>query len=262
MPTLPLTERAAMARGIAASRVSSVLSGVRPGQRTGVAVRSAATIPARTSGGRLAHAATKQARSASGGAWPPPASGRDAGGTGPRAGPPVRPRPAPRLAPGAVSAAPGAARSSESAYSPGDSASARGFDSPRLHSIADTGHCVACTAAWRLSLAGTRFPSTSTACSVVPRAADSRHVASGDGVPNAVFLAASSCESPAPRPALKRHSSGNPSLGSITPRSVYRLRSRKPSPRGRGVWIRDGIERARTRPSSGRRGDCSKNPPT
>ena len=133
MPPLPPTERAAIARCIAASRVSSVLSGVRLGQRAGVAVSSAATIPARTSGGRLAHAATRRARSASGGAWPPPAFGRDVGGTGPPVGPPVRPRPAPRFAPGAASAAPGAARASESAYSPGDSESARGFDSPRLH---------------------------------------------------------------------------------------------------------------------------------
>ncbi len=129
------TQRAAMARGIAASRVSSVLSGVGRGQWAGVAVRIAATIPARTSAGRLAHAATRRARSASGGAWPPPAFGRDVDGTGPPVGPPVRPRPAPRLAPGAVSAAPGAARPSESAYSPGDSASARGFDSPRLHTF-------------------------------------------------------------------------------------------------------------------------------
>lgn len=133
MPTLPPTERTAMARLIAVSRVSSVLSGVGRGQRAGVAVCSAATIPARTSGGRLAHDATRRARSASGGAWSPPAFGRDVGGTGPPVGPPVRPRPAPRLAPGAARAAPGAARSSESAYSPGDSASARGFDSPRLH---------------------------------------------------------------------------------------------------------------------------------
>ncbi len=134
MPTLPLTERAAMARRIAASRVSSVLSGVGRGQRAAVAVRSAAMIPVRTSGGRLAHDATSRARSASGGALPPSAVGRDVGGTDPPVGPPVRPRPAPRLAPGAARAAPGAARCSESAYSPGDSASARGFDSPRLHS--------------------------------------------------------------------------------------------------------------------------------
>jgi hypothetical protein len=66
MPTLPPTERAKMARRVAGSRVSSVLSGVGRGQRVGVAVRSAATIPARTSGGRLAHAATSWARSASG----------------------------------------------------------------------------------------------------------------------------------------------------------------------------------------------------
>jgi hypothetical protein len=134
MPTLPLTERAAMARRVAGSRVSSVLSGVRPGQRAGVAVRSAATIPARTSGGRLAHDATRRARSASGGAWPPPAFGRDVGGTGPPGWPPVRARPALRFGPGAARAAPGAARCSESAYSPGDSAGAWGFDSPRLHS--------------------------------------------------------------------------------------------------------------------------------
>lgn len=134
MPTLPPTERAAMACRVAASRVSSVLSGVERGQRPGVAMPSAATIPARTSGGRLAHAATRRARSASGGAWSPPAFGRDVEGTGPPVGPPVRPRPAPRFAPGAARAAPGAARSSESAYSPGDSASAWGFDSPRLHS--------------------------------------------------------------------------------------------------------------------------------
>lgn len=133
MPTLPPTERAAMACLVAASRVSSVLSGVGRGQRAGLAVRSAATIPARTSGGRLAHDATSRARSASGGTWPPPAFGRDVGGTGPPVGPPVRPRPAPRLALGAASAAPGAARPSESAHSPGDSASARGFNSPRLH---------------------------------------------------------------------------------------------------------------------------------
>ncbi len=135
MPMLPPTERAAMARRVAASRVSSVLSGVGRGQRAGVGVPSAETIPARTSGGRLAHAATRRARSVSGGALPPPAFGRDVGGTGPPGGSPVRPRPAPRLAPGAASAAPGAARSSKSAYSPGDSASARGFDSPRLHSL-------------------------------------------------------------------------------------------------------------------------------
>lgn len=112
---LPPTERAAMARRVAASWVSSVLSGVGRGQRPGVAMPSAATIPARTSGGRLAHAATRRARSVSGGALP------------------VRPRPAPRLAPGAGRAAPGAARCSESAYSPGDSAGAWGFNSPRLH---------------------------------------------------------------------------------------------------------------------------------
>lgn len=142
MPTLPPTERAAMARRVAAWRVSSVLSGVGRGQRAGVAVRIAATIPARTSGGRLAHpphAATRRARSASGGAWPPLAFGRDVGGTGPPVGPPVRPRPAPRFGPGAACAAPGAARPSESAYSPGDSASARGFDSPRLHSFSRDG---------------------------------------------------------------------------------------------------------------------------
>ncbi len=134
MPTRPPAERAAMAHRVAASRVSSVLSGVGRGQRAGMAVPSAATIPARTSGGRLAHAATRRARSASGGAWLPPAIGRAVGGTAPRVGSPVRSRPAPRFGPGAASAAPGAARSSESAYSPGDSASARGFDSPRLHS--------------------------------------------------------------------------------------------------------------------------------
>jgi hypothetical protein len=133
MPTLPLTERTAMAYCDAASQVSSVLSGVGRGQRAAVAVRSAATIPARTSGGKLAHDATRRARSASGGAWPPPAFGRDVGGTGPPVWPPVRPRPASRLAPGAYRAAPGAARCSESAYSPGDSAGAWGFDSPRLH---------------------------------------------------------------------------------------------------------------------------------
>lgn len=55
MPTLPPTERVAMACRVAASRVSSVLSGVGRGQRVGMAVRSAVTIPARTSGGRLAH---------------------------------------------------------------------------------------------------------------------------------------------------------------------------------------------------------------
>lgn len=133
MPPMPLTERAAMALRVAGSRVSSVLSGVGRDQRPGVAARSAATIPARTSGGRFAHAATRRARSVSGGALPPPAFGRDVGGTGPPVGPPARPRPAPRLAPGAACAAPGAARPSESAYSSGDSASARGFDSPRLH---------------------------------------------------------------------------------------------------------------------------------
>ncbi|NUQ52329.1 MAG: hypothetical protein HUU19_06480 [Phycisphaerales bacterium] len=68
MPTVPPTERAAMARRIAAWRDSSVLSGVGRSQRAGVAVRSAATIPARTSWGRLAHAATSWSRSASGGA--------------------------------------------------------------------------------------------------------------------------------------------------------------------------------------------------
>lgn len=115
-PTLPPTERAAMALRVAGSRVSSVLSGIGRDQRPGVASPSAATIPARTSGRRLAHAATRRARSASGGQLP---AGR---------------RPAPRLAPGAACAAPGAARCSESAYSPGDSASAWGFDSPRLHS--------------------------------------------------------------------------------------------------------------------------------
>lgn len=89
--------------------------GRRGGQRAGVTERIAATIPARTSGARLAHAATRRARSASGGALP------------------VGPRPAPRFGSGAARAAPGAARPSESAYSPGDSASARGFESPRLH---------------------------------------------------------------------------------------------------------------------------------
>lgn len=135
MPTLPLTERPAMALRVAGSRVSSVLSGVGRDQRPGVAAPSAATIPARTSGDRMAHAATRRARSVSGGALPHPAFGRDVGGTGPPVGPPVRPRPAPRLAPGAACAAPGAARSWESAYSSGDSISARGFDSPRLHSF-------------------------------------------------------------------------------------------------------------------------------
>lgn len=142
-PTLPPTERAAMARRVAALGVSSVLSGVGRGQRAGVAAPSAVTIPARTSGGRLAHDATSRARSASGGAWPPPAFGRDVGGTGPPVGPPVRPRPAPRFGPGAASAAPGAARSSESAYSPGDSASARGFDSARASRPAHRTHTCA-----------------------------------------------------------------------------------------------------------------------
>jgi len=120
-------------RGIGGFVSSVGRRGLGRGQRSGVAVPSAATIPARTSGGSLAHAATSRARSASDGAWPTPASGHDVGWTGPPAGPPVRPRPAPRFAPGAARAAPGAARCSESAYSPGDSASARGFDSPRLH---------------------------------------------------------------------------------------------------------------------------------
>ncbi|MFN7375163.1 MAG: hypothetical protein ACK5VC_06205 [bacterium] len=61
MPPLPPTERAAMARRVAASRVSSVLSGVGRGQRASVAVPSAATIPARTSGGRLAPGAARAA---------------------------------------------------------------------------------------------------------------------------------------------------------------------------------------------------------
>lgn len=65
MPPLPPTERAAIARRVPGSGVSSVLSGVGRGQRVGVAVPSAATIPARTSGGRLAHDAMSRARSAS-----------------------------------------------------------------------------------------------------------------------------------------------------------------------------------------------------
>ena len=151
MPPMPPTERAAMARRVAASVVSSVLSDVRRGQRARVALLSAATIPARTSGGRLAHAATRRARSASVGTWPPPAFGRDVGGT------------APRLAPGADRAAPGAARSSESAYSPGDSAGAWGFNSPRLHSsvtqgLAETSRKSRKSAEFRASARSAPFP--------------------------------------------------------------------------------------------------------
>lgn len=138
VPPLPPTERGAMARRVAASRISSVLSGVGRGQRAGVAVRSTATIPARTSGGRLAHpthAATRRARSASGGAWPPRRPPTTWAELRPASG-----RPFDRVLrlvspPGAARAAHGAARPSESAYSLGDSASARGFNSPGLFSF-------------------------------------------------------------------------------------------------------------------------------
>jgi hypothetical protein len=119
-----------MARCVMTSRVSASLTRVGRGQRVGVAAPSAATIPTRTSGGGLAYAATRRVRSASGGAWSLPTFERDSGGTGPPAGPPVRPRPASRSTRSAARAALGAARSWGSAHSPRDFASARGFNSP------------------------------------------------------------------------------------------------------------------------------------
>lgn len=109
----PPTEQAAMARRVVGSGDSSVSSGVSRDQRSGVAARSAAMIPSRTSGGRLAHAATSLARSASGGALPQCAPGRDVGETRSPVGPSVGPVPAPSVARGADRAAPGAARFAE-----------------------------------------------------------------------------------------------------------------------------------------------------